>query len=220
MTLHPASADEPRDPSHEIGERCDLPSQDHVMARLRQLQSELIETARRSAMDAAGVAVAGRLDEPMSALLVHLRAIKRVGQPSSEGQGAPDNMWESLRMAIGEAQRVCDLLDEMRGGGEVAMNTQEILTRGRKAADGWILPLGSEADDRRVRAPLNGKSHTLTMREQEVVEQTTSGATNREGSRQLGISTRTFEAHRAHIMRKLGARNAADLVRAILSESR
>jgi DNA-binding NarL/FixJ family response regulator len=46
----------------------------------------------------------------------------------------------------------------------------------------------------------------------------TGGCSNKEGGHRLGISTRTFEAHRAHLMGKLGARNAADLVRAALGK--
>jgi len=34
-----------------------------------------------------------------------------------------------------------------------------------------------------------------------------------EAGRELGISPRTIEVHRAHIMEKLGAKNAADLMR-------
>ena len=33
----------------------------------------------------------------------------------------------------------------------------------------------------------------------------------------MGISFRTVEVHRSHIMAKLGARNAADLMRIVLS---
>ena len=39
----------------------------------------------------------------------------------------------------------------------------------------------------------------------------------RRSNRQLGISPRTIEVHRARIMDKLGAKNAADLVRIVLS---
>src|SRR3981189_1273238 len=53
----------------------------------------------------------------------------------------------------------------------------------------------------------------LTRREREVLEQFTSGATNKEAGRHLGISPRTIEDHRANIMKKHGARNSADLVR-------
>jgi FixJ family two-component response regulator len=60
----------------------------------------------------------------------------------------------------------------------------------------------------------------LTRREREVLEQFTSGASNKEAGRQLGISPRTIEDHRANIMRKLGARNAADLIRIVMTASR
>src|SRR6476659_59419 len=59
----------------------------------------------------------------------------------------------------------------------------------------------------------------LTRREREVLEQFTSGASNKEAGRQLGISPRTIEDHRANIMKKLGARNAADLVRIVMTTS-
>lgn len=57
----------------------------------------------------------------------------------------------------------------------------------------------------------------LTPREREVLEQITAGASNKEAGRSLGISPRTIEVHRARIMEKLGAKNAADLVRIVLS---
>jgi FixJ family two-component response regulator len=60
----------------------------------------------------------------------------------------------------------------------------------------------------------------LTRREREVLEQFASGASNKEAGRHLGISPRTIEDHRANIMKKLGARNAADLIRIVLTASR
>jgi FixJ family two-component response regulator len=60
----------------------------------------------------------------------------------------------------------------------------------------------------------------LTQREREVLEQFTSGASNKEAGRHLGISPRTIEDHRANIMKKLGARNAADLVRIVMTVGR
>jgi DNA-binding CsgD family transcriptional regulator len=59
----------------------------------------------------------------------------------------------------------------------------------------------------------------LTPREREVVALIADGASNKEAGRRLGISPRTVELHRAHIMEKLGARNAADLVRIVLSRA-
>ena len=62
--------------------------------------------------------------------------------------------------------------------------------------------------------------HLLTPRERDVLAQIASGASNKETGRQLKISPRTVEVHRARIMEKIGARNAADLVRIVLSEGR
>jgi FixJ family two-component response regulator len=75
-------------------------------------------------------------------------------------------------------------------------------------------------------APINGGNgivfefrgqQLLTPREHEVLAQIAAGASNKEAGRRLGISPRTVEVHRARIMEKIGARNAADLVRIVLS---
>ena len=62
-----------------------------------------------------------------------------------------------------------------------------------------------------------GVLEALTPREREVLGQITAGASNKEAGRNLGISPRTIEVHRARIMDKLGAKNAADLVRIVMS---
>ena len=58
---------------------------------------------------------------------------------------------------------------------------------------------------------------SLTPREREVLAQIAGGASNKEAGRRLCISPRTIEVHCARIMAKLGAKNAADLVRIVLS---
>ena len=60
----------------------------------------------------------------------------------------------------------------------------------------------------------------LTPRERQVLEQITSGCSNKEAGRRLRISPRTVEVHRARIMDKLSAKNAADLVRIVMSGAR
>ena len=60
----------------------------------------------------------------------------------------------------------------------------------------------------------------LTPRERDVLLQITDAASNKEAGRRLGISPRTVEVHRARIMDKLGAKNAADLVRIVLGQAR
>jgi FixJ family two-component response regulator len=58
----------------------------------------------------------------------------------------------------------------------------------------------------------------LTMRERDVLEHLAAGASNKEAAHALGISPRTIELHRAHIMSKLRAKNTADLIRIVFSD--
>ena len=60
----------------------------------------------------------------------------------------------------------------------------------------------------------------LTRREREVLARLAVGASNKEAARQLGVSSRTIEGHRAKIMKKVGVRNAAELIHRVLSEGR
>lgn len=53
----------------------------------------------------------------------------------------------------------------------------------------------------------------LTSRELEVFEHLVAGASNKQIAAQLGISPRTVEFHRAHIMEKMQAKGVPDLVR-------
>jgi two-component system response regulator FixJ len=54
---------------------------------------------------------------------------------------------------------------------------------------------------------------TLTAREREVLERLVAGESNKEAAMSMGISHRTVEFHRAHIMEKTGAKGLPDLVR-------
>jgi two-component system, LuxR family, response regulator FixJ len=58
----------------------------------------------------------------------------------------------------------------------------------------------------------------LTPREHEVLSQITAAASNKVAAINLGISQRTIEVHRIHIMQKLGAKNAVDLIRIVLGK--
>lgn len=60
-------------------------------------------------------------------------------------------------------------------------------------------------------------SERLTTREAEVLAEIMAAASNKEAAGHLGISPRTIETHRAHIMLKLCAKNTADLVRIVLT---
>jgi DNA-binding CsgD family transcriptional regulator len=56
---------------------------------------------------------------------------------------------------------------------------------------------------------------SLTRKEGLVLAQILIGASSKEAGRILSISPRTVEFHRAHIIKKLGAKNTAHLVRIV-----
>lgn len=58
---------------------------------------------------------------------------------------------------------------------------------------------------------------SLTAREREVLEHLVAGQPNKVIAHELGISPRTVEIHRAHLMEKMQARSLSDLVRLALT---
>jgi two-component system response regulator FixJ len=60
----------------------------------------------------------------------------------------------------------------------------------------------------------------LTPRQIEVLLQIVLGASSKEAARKLGLSFRTVETHRAHIMGKLHAKNSVDLIRIVTQPRR
>ena len=128
-------------------------------------------------------------------------------------------------------QRLCDLGSTLpilflTGHGDVPMaveamrqgafdflrkpvNETDFLERIQQALD-------LEAGDWRERQDLEdlrARVETLTEREHEVFECVARGIANKAIAGELGISERTVEVHRAQVMKKLGARTLADLVR-------
>lgn len=59
----------------------------------------------------------------------------------------------------------------------------------------------------------------LTPREREVLDCVVAGRLNKQIADQLGISIKTVEAHRSHVMSKLGARSVAEAVQIALGKS-
>jgi len=68
-------------------------------------------------------------------------------------------------------------------------------------------------EERLERATLESRAALLTPREREVFELVTAGEPNKIIARRLGISFRTVELHRAHVIEKLEARSLSDLIR-------
>jgi RNA polymerase sigma factor (sigma-70 family) len=76
--------------------------------------------------------------------------------------------------------------------------------------------LEQDADTRRHREQQDeaaARFAKLTARERQVLEMVVAGKPNREIAAALGLSAKTIEVHRAHLMRKLHANSTADVVR-------
>jgi FixJ family two-component response regulator len=85
-----------------------------------------------------------------------------------------------------------------------------VVDRVREAVRGWQVRHAVPPEDASELYAL------LSQREREVLHHILQGRSNKEVARELGISPRTIEVHRGRIMAKLGAKNAADLVRLVM----
>ena len=67
--------------------------------------------------------------------------------------------------------------------------------------------------DQKAVAELRAVFETLTARERDVFALVASGLMNKQIAAEIGLAEITVKIHRGHIMRKMGARSLADLVR-------
>jgi len=68
-------------------------------------------------------------------------------------------------------------------------------------------------DSERVIGDLRARLETLTRREREVMALAVAGRLNKQIAAEIGLSEATVKLHRGQVMRKMGARSLADLVR-------
>ena len=73
--------------------------------------------------------------------------------------------------------------------------------------------------DREERDVLDARLGGLTQRERQVLKRILDGDPNKNIAADLGISIRTVEHHREHVMRKMAAKSVAALVRTVGSRA-
>lgn len=173
------------------------------------LEAVRLSAARARAMDEAGAAVARQLNGPMTALLLYMGEIKQHSQQLSQAAGNRVYLQQVVENALQQTERVCAMIKQLADTHEEAAAES-----GRKA--GWENRAGRGKDGAGVMFASSAGQKPLTRREREVLSLISEGHSNKQGALRMNISPRTFESHRAEAMRKLGARNTADLVRLAL----
>jgi DNA-binding NarL/FixJ family response regulator len=165
---------------------------------------------RPGAIEEAGAAIARELNGPLTALLLYMGEIKRHSQLPSDAAGDADYLRSVVDNAVQQTERVCALVQRIAG------------------VPAASAPCGKDLRDKRLARCRSGdhpavaaftadvRQKPLTRREREVLKLISEGYSNKQGALRMQISPRTFESHRAEAMRKLGARNTAELVRAAL----
>ena len=170
----------------------------------------LLAAARARAIDQAGTAIASQLNGPLTALLLYMGEIKHYSDKLSQTVDDRVYLQTIIENALEQTEQVCALVKQIAGPGEhgVAASAGEA----ERYALGDAQAAGLDGVDSMPRKP-------LTRREREVLKWISEGLSNKQGAARMNISPRTFESHRAEAMRKLGARNTAELVRvALLSQ--
>lgn len=170
----------------------------------------------RAFADGASFVAAARAEAPACIILdVHmpgrsgldiLRALNAEHYPTPifiiSGQGDIPMAVEAIRNGA------LDFIEKPFNGETVVTRVREAIeARTRRSEAGGLEALAAQFPGRDL----------LTPREREVLGKIAEGASNKEAGRLLGISPRTIEVHRARIMEKLGAKNAADLVRIVMT---
>src|SRR5260370_25075226 len=171
-----------------------------------------LSAARARAMDEAGTAIARQLNGPLTALLLYIGEIKQHSHQLSQSSGDRIYLQQVVENALKQTERVCAMMKQI-----AATHDGPFLTPGRKA--GWETRTGLAKDGIRTPGVMfssGAGQKPLTKREREVLNLISEGYSNKQGALRMRISPRTFESHRAEAMRKLGARNTADLVRTAL----
>jgi DNA-binding CsgD family transcriptional regulator len=194
---------------------CDMPSSDWaggVTALEDRDIVRLLPSTRVRAIEEAGAMIARELNGPLTALLLYMGEISHHSQQPSPVEGDRDHLRRAADNALQQTERICALVQRL-GGAQMAGDTApchngEWDNRASRGRSSQRRLAAMPAPDARQRP--------LTKREREVLHLISEGYSNKQGALRMQISPRTFESHRAEAMRKLGARNTADLVRAAL----
>jgi DNA-binding CsgD family transcriptional regulator len=182
-----------------------------IDAPLGEIEAVRHWIARVRPPDDASIVIARQLNGPLTALLLYMGEIKQHSRQLSQSAEDRAYLQKIVDNALQQTERVCALVKQIAVADEpglMAGTRPEVEERsGRPSEAGRA---------QRAALAATGGQRPLTKREREVLQLISEGYSNKQGALRMRISPRTFESHRAEAMRKLGARNTAELVRTAL----
>jgi len=169
-----------------------------------------LSAARARATEEAAAGIARELNGPLTALMLYMNELKQQSHQFSQPPANRLYLQQVIDNALQQTERVYAMVKQLSDG-----HVSRADPANRESG------LESLAGRSRDRAPdvmlaSNPEQKPLTRREREVLALISEGCSNKQGALRMRISPRTFESHRAEAMRKLGAKNTADLVRKAL----
>jgi DNA-binding CsgD family transcriptional regulator len=183
---------------------------DSITPRENNPEIVQLSVARTRATEEAEAAIARQLNGPLTALLLYMNEIKQ--HQFAETPGNRVYLQQVVENAVQQLERVCTVVKQMSDK-HPAHASEADRKPGREGQTGRTRD-GSQLSG--VMFTSESGQKPLTKREREVLSLISEGCSNKQGALRMNISPRTFESHRAEAMRKLGARNTADLVRKAL----
>ena len=184
-------------------------------APAEELDFVRLNAARAKAADEMAAAIARELNGPLTALLLYMGEIKHHSDQLAPVTADRAYLQRVVENALAQTERVCGLVKQLagphKGSPPIPSGIESAEVRSARVPQPQRVPSAELLG-------LPGQKR-LTKREREVLRLISEGYSNKQGALRMQISPRTFESHRAEAMRKLGARNTADLVRAALLHS-
>jgi DNA-binding CsgD family transcriptional regulator len=192
--------------------------------RAEQPETDRPSPERTQAANEVGSAIAHQLNGPLTALRLYIGEIRQNRDRFCETAEAQD-MQQMVEAAFQETERLCSMMRLITDTFEEPLYPETAAALGRDVISWWSRSGSAESGGSAngggpAGAASSPSIHSrLTPREREVLSHVSQGCSNKQGAIRMQIGPRTFESHRARVMRKLGAKNAADLVRMALGES-
>ena len=170
-----------------------------------------LSAARARATEEAAAAIARELNGPLTALMLYMNELKQQSHHFAQAPGNRVYLQQVVDNALQQTERVYAMVKQLSDGHRVAAADPVDRAAG---TNGQVGRIRERAGDFMLAS--NPDQKPLTRREREVLALISEGCSNKQGAIRMRISPRTFESHRAEAMRKLGAKNTADLVRKAL----